>query len=50
MDKIYLSMNDIFLIIISVFFPPFGVIIKKGCGTDLCINLVLTTLFYFFGK
>ena len=49
MDNVYLTVNDIFLIIISVFFPPFAVLIKKGCGSDFCINLFLTTLFFFFG-
>jgi len=44
-----LSCSDIILIIISFFFPPLTVILKSGCGTDLCINLLLTILFFFLG-
>jgi len=49
MDKVYLSFNDICLIFISFFFPPLTVLIKKGCGSDFCINLLLSTLLLFFG-
>jgi len=49
MDNVYLTFDDIFLIIISVFFPPLGVLLKRGCGTDFCINLFLTMVFFFFG-
>ncbi|ORX59902.1 UPF0057-domain-containing protein [Piromyces finnis] len=49
MNNIHLTFYDIFLIIISVCFPPLGVFFKRGCGTDFCINLILTVLLYAVG-
>jgi uncharacterized membrane protein YqaE (UPF0057 family) len=39
----------IFLIIITLFFPPLGVLLVAGCGADFCINLLLTILGFFPG-
>jgi len=44
MDKIYITFDDILLILISLIIPPLPVVFKRGCGTDFCINLLLTLL------
>jgi uncharacterized membrane protein YqaE (UPF0057 family) len=41
--------SAILLIIITIFLPPVGVFLVAGCGTDLCINILLTILGYFPG-
>ena len=41
--------NKIVLIIISIIFPPLAVILKKGFGKDLLINIVLCLIFYIPG-
>ncbi|OLY83998.1 Plasma membrane proteolipid 3 [Smittium mucronatum] len=35
--------------VISVLFPPLGVLMNSGCTADLVINVALTTLGYFPG-
>ncbi|KAI8319406.1 UPF0057-domain-containing protein, partial [Martensiomyces pterosporus] len=37
---------DILLIIISIFFPPLGALLRRGCGADFLINCGLTALGY----
>ncbi|KAI1332627.1 putative cation transport-related protein [Xylariaceae sp. FL0255] len=36
--------SDIFKIIGAVILPPLGVFLERGCGADLCINILLTIL------
>ncbi|KAK6462286.1 hypothetical protein DFJ63DRAFT_286947 [Scheffersomyces coipomensis] len=42
-------MHKLNLIIITILFPPLGVIIQNGFTSDVMINLLLTVLFYFPG-
>ncbi|KAI7825172.1 plasma membrane proteolipid Pmp3 [Gamsiella multidivaricata] len=44
-----LTFSDIFKFIFAVIFPPLGVFLEKGCGTDLLINILLTILGYIPG-
>jgi len=41
--------SDIMLLILAVILPPLAVILKSGCGSDLCINIILTLLAYIPG-
>ncbi|RDL36411.1 Uncharacterized protein BP5553_05763 [Venustampulla echinocandica] len=41
--------SAIFLIFVTLFFPPIGVFCVAGCGPDLLINILLTLLGYFPG-
>ncbi|KAF8979803.1 plasma membrane proteolipid Pmp3 [Entomortierella lignicola] len=41
-----LTFSDIFKFIFAVIFPPLGVLLEKGCGCDLLINIALTCLGY----
>lgn len=36
--------SDICKIIFAVLLPPLGVFLERGCGGDLCINILLTIL------
>lgn len=36
--------RDICLGILAVFLPPIAVLLKRGCGADFCINILLTLL------
>ncbi|PYH76635.1 YqaE/Pmp3 family membrane protein [Aspergillus aculeatinus CBS 121060] len=36
--------SDVCLVILAIFIPPLAVLLKRGCGPDLCINIVLTLL------
>jgi len=38
-------MGKIVLIILAVLFPPLAVLIKKGVGKDLLINIILCIFF-----
>lgn len=38
------SGRDIALFVIAFFFPPIPVLIKRGCGVDLLINICLFAL------
>jgi len=38
--------NKIVLIIIAILLPPLAVILKKGFGKDLIINIILCLIFY----
>ncbi|KAG8215841.1 hypothetical protein J3R82DRAFT_7784 [Butyriboletus roseoflavus] len=41
---------DVFLLLIVAFiFPPVAVAFVAGCGSDLCLNILLTMLGYFPG-
>jgi len=44
-----LTASDICKIFFAVFLPPLGVFLEKGCGGDLCINILLTILGYIPG-
>ncbi|KAK1921951.1 hypothetical protein DB88DRAFT_496686 [Papiliotrema laurentii] len=35
------STSDVLLYFIALFIPPIPVFIKRGCGADLLINLIL---------
>jgi len=37
-------------LLFSILLPPLGVFLRRGCGPDLCINILLTILGYFPGK
>ncbi|KAK9764584.1 plasma membrane proteolipid Pmp3 [Basidiobolus ranarum] len=39
-----LTFSDIFKFIFAVIFPPLGVLLERGCGVDLLINIGLTLL------
>ncbi|ORX89822.1 cation transport-related protein [Basidiobolus meristosporus CBS 931.73] len=39
-----LTCSDIFKFIFAVIFPPLGVLLERGCGVDLLINIGLTIL------
>ncbi|KAI9229324.1 MAG: hypothetical protein DHS80DRAFT_14141 [Piptocephalis tieghemiana] len=41
--------SDILKIIAAVLLPPLGVLLERGCGADLCINILLTILGYIPG-
>ena len=36
--------SEICLVFISIFIPPLGVLLHRGCGADLVINILLTLL------
>ncbi|KAI9593192.1 hypothetical protein BDF19DRAFT_448874 [Syncephalis fuscata] len=36
--------RDIAIAVLGFIFPPFGVLLRAGCGADLCINILLTLL------
>lgn len=42
-------MNKVVLIILAVLLPPVAVIVKKGFGKDLLINIILCILLFFPG-
>lgn len=42
-------MNKVILIILAIFLPPVAVLINKGVGKDLIINIILTILFFIPG-
>jgi len=37
-------------LLFSILLPPIGVFLRRGCGVDLVINILLTFLGYFPGK
>lgn len=39
-------MKKLILIIIAIILPPLSVLLKKGIGMPLLLNIVLTLLFY----
>jgi len=41
--------SDLCKIIFAVLLPPLGVFLEKGCGGDLCLNILLTILGYIPG-
>ncbi|KAJ1996504.1 plasma membrane proteolipid Pmp3 [Coemansia thaxteri] len=43
------SCPDVLLIILSILFPPFGALARRGCGADFLINCGLTALGYLPG-
>ncbi|RGB32036.1 cation transport-related protein [Rhizophagus diaphanus] len=43
------TFSDIFKIAFAIILPPLGVVLEKGCGPDLCINILLTLLGYIPG-
>ncbi|KAJ1990616.1 hypothetical protein GGI25_004124 [Coemansia spiralis] len=43
------SCPDLLLIILSIIFPPFGALLRRGCGADFLINCALTALGYLPG-
>ena len=42
-------MNKLFLILIAIFLPPVAVVLKRGFGKDLLINILLCLLVFFPG-
>ncbi|KAI9596992.1 cation transport-related protein [Syncephalis fuscata] len=44
-----LTCTDIFKFIAAVILPPLGVLLERGCGCDLLINIGLTLLGYIPG-
>ncbi|WP_371373140.1 YqaE/Pmp3 family membrane protein [Thalassotalea aquiviva] len=42
-------MNQLILIILSIFLPPVAVFIKAGVGKDLLINILLCLLMFIPG-
>ncbi|KAJ1756105.1 hypothetical protein IW139_005584 [Coemansia sp. RSA 353] len=43
------SCPDLLLVILSIIFPPFGALLRRGCGADFLINCGLTALGYLPG-
>ncbi|KAH6609563.1 hypothetical protein Trco_002909 [Trichoderma cornu-damae] len=43
------SFSDICKIILAIILPPIGVLLERGCGADLLINILLTILGYIPG-
>ncbi|KAI9670828.1 MAG: hypothetical protein M1829_004717 [Trizodia sp. TS-e1964] len=41
--------SALFLVLITILFPPIGVFAVAGCGADLLINILLTVLGYLPG-
>lgn len=39
-----LFIRDICLAILAIFLPPLAVLLRRGCGADLCINIILTLM------
>ncbi|RIB30040.1 cation transport-related protein [Gigaspora rosea] len=44
-----ITFSDIFKVIFAIIFPPLGVVLERGCGEDLVINILLTLLGYIPG-
>ncbi|KAJ9085770.1 plasma membrane proteolipid Pmp3 [Entomophthora muscae] len=44
-----LTCTDIFKFIFAIILPPLGVLLERGCGCDLLINIGLTLLGYIPG-
>ncbi|KAK9681149.1 plasma membrane proteolipid Pmp3 [Basidiobolus ranarum] len=44
-----LTCTDIFKFFFAVILPPLGVLMERGCGIDLLINIGLTLLGYIPG-
>ncbi|CEL05634.1 Putative Plasma membrane proteolipid 3 [Aspergillus calidoustus] len=36
--------SDVCVAILAIFIPPLAVLLVRGCGADLCINICLTLL------
>jgi len=43
------SDNKLLLIILAIIIPPLAVLLKKGVGKDLLINIILCLLFFLPG-
>ncbi|KAJ2543777.1 hypothetical protein EV175_005953 [Coemansia sp. RSA 1933] len=43
------SFPDLLLVILSIIFPPFAAVLRRGCGADFLINCGLTALGYLPG-
>ncbi|KAJ1834911.1 hypothetical protein IWW55_004762 [Coemansia sp. RSA 2706] len=43
------SLPDFLLVVLSIIFPPFGALLRRGCGADFLINCGLTALGYLPG-
>lgn len=43
------SDNKLLLIILAIILPPIAVLLKKGVGMDLLINIILCLLFFLPG-
>jgi len=41
--------SDFLIVIIAILLPPVAVLIRRGCGPDVIINIILTLLFHFPG-
>ncbi|RKP13188.1 hypothetical protein BJ684DRAFT_3167, partial [Piptocephalis cylindrospora] len=39
-----LSNKDVVQVLIAFFFPPLAVLLKRGCGLDFVINILLSIL------
>ena len=42
-------MNKLGMILVAIFLPPVAVLLKRGLGRDLLINVLLCLLLYFPG-
>jgi uncharacterized membrane protein YqaE (UPF0057 family) len=43
-DKPPSSSGDVLLYFLAIFLPPVAVVLKRGCGADFLINILLTIL------
>jgi len=48
-EKLDVDEVSIIAIILAIFFPPLGVLLKAGIGPDLIINIILTLFFWIPG-
>jgi len=44
------SGGDVLLYFLAIFLPPVAVLLKRGCGGDFIINILLTILGWIPGK
>lgn len=42
--------DELIELLFSVLLPPVGVFLRRGCGPDLVVNILLTVLGYIPGK
>jgi len=49
LERTSIIVNKLVLILIAVFLPPVAVVLKRGFGKDLLINILLCLLLFFPG-
>lgn len=44
-----MEVKDILILVLAILLPPLAVFLLKGCGKDLCINIILCFFFWLPG-